>query len=210
MAGLSITHLNETVTQLIAQFKMNLPFLGRAFAWLWGIHFVNVLMGKRLCAFGIIPRRWFGLPGILWAPWLHVNAEHLLSNCVILLILATMIAIQGQAILLAVTTVVVIVGGFATWCLGREAVHVGASGVAMGYWGYVMVSAYHQPGLVTIAAAAVGIYYLGGLLMNLLPQGRHDSWESHFFGFLAGCLAVVVAPWLLTQAWWLHIALIFA
>lgn len=189
------------VQSVISQFQQNMSLWAHVSAWLCGIHLVNMMMRGRLCVLGIMPRTWHGFIGILWAPLLHANGEHLLSNVLILVILGNMVAIQGQAVLWAVTWIVVLVGGLATWCFGRRALHVGASGVAMGYFAFVLMHAYQQPGLVTVGVAAVMLYYLSSLFMNLMPMGRQDSWESHLFGFLAGLLASEIYPTVLSWAW---------
>lgn len=196
-----LANWSHAVNTVIFQFKQNVPLLGRAFGLLCVVHLMNVLSGRKLCVLGIYPRSLHGLFGILWAPLLHANGEHLISNLLILIILANMVAVSGQAVLVVVTMLVIVVGGLLTWTFGRKALHIGASGVAMGYFGFVLMEAYHHPGLITLSIAAVGLYYLAGLLMHLMPVGRQDSWESHLFGFLAGLLASKCYPWLLTWPW---------
>jgi membrane associated rhomboid family serine protease len=196
-----IVGFNQAIADMIAQFQMNLPLLTRAFAVLCGVHFLNIMMGYRLSMLGIVPRTWHGLLGIFWAPLLHANGEHLLSNALILMVLANMVAFNGQDALVVVTCFVVVVGGLLTWCFGRKALHIGASGVAMGYFGFVLIHAYHQPGVMSVGVACVALYYFSSLLMQLTPTGRHDSWEGHAFGFMAGLLASQVYPTILTWPW---------
>ena len=186
---LSVGLLSQTVVQVVAQFKAILPLLLRWFSILVGIHLLNTLLGGRLCVLGIVPRTWHGLVGVLWAPWLHINFEHLISNCIILFALSSMVALSGQAVLVWVLMCGLLLGGFLTWCFGRSAVHVGASGVVMACWGFLLCTAYHSPGLISVSVACVGLYYFGGLVLHVLPMGRHDSWEGHLFGFLAGVFA---------------------
>lgn len=196
-----IDHWGQAIQTVIDQFHQNMPLLMHVFAWLCGIHLVNMLMRGRLCALGIMPRTWHGFIGIVWAPVLHASGEHLISNLLILAILGNMVAIHGQDVLWVVTWIVVVMGGLTTWCVGRSAVHVGASGVAMGYFAFVLMHAYQHPGLMTIGVAVVMLYYLSSLFMNLMPMGRQDSWESHLFGFLAGLLASAIYPTVLTWDW---------
>lgn len=76
--------------------------------------------------------------------------------------------------------------GMGVWLFGRRAIHIGASGVIMGYWSYVLVLAILMPSINTIIVGLVCLYYLGSLACNIFPTGRHTSWEAHFIGFLSG------------------------
>ena len=73
-------------------------------------------------------------------------------------------------------------------------IHIGASGLVMGYWGFVLVNAYHSPSFIAIAVAAVCLYYFSSLFANLMPQGEKVSWEGHVFGFLAGIITTFTYP----------------
>ena len=196
-----IYQFNQAITDIVAQFQKNFHLLILAFSVLCGVHLINVLMGRRLCVLGIVPRTWHGLVGIVWAPLLHVNGEHLVSNLLILMVLANVVAFSGQDALVVVTWVVVVIGGLLTWCFGRKALHIGASGVAMGYFAFVLVNAYHHPGIMTVGVACVVLYYFSSLLMHLTPMGQRDSWESHLFGFIAGLLASQLYVPMLTWPW---------
>ena len=60
-------------------------------AVIWLIHIFQFVFNLDLGALGIWPRGAFGLRGILFAPLLHSNWEHLASNSVPFLVCATMI-----------------------------------------------------------------------------------------------------------------------
>ncbi len=85
-------------------------------------------------------------------------------------------------------------GGSATWLFARKGVHVGASGVIMGYWSYLLVNAYKHPGWLSIVLACVCIYYFGSFLFSIVPNDEKSSWESHLFGLMAGVAAAFVIP----------------
>lgn len=156
---------------------------------IWCINIFNWLIGSRLNILGIYPRHLFGLIGIIFSPLLHKNVGHLLFNSVPLFILGLAILAEGGFINFCwVNAVIMVVGGFGVWLFGRKAMHIGASGVISGYFGYILIMAYTAPSIITIALMLLAIYYFGGILIGLFPQEKKTSWESHLFGFLSGIL----------------------
>lgn len=169
----------------VAQFNMHYVF--SAIALLWVIQCVNFALGYRLNVFGILPRTPFGLVGIIFSPFLHGSFSHLLFNSIPLFLLMNLLLLTGLVNFIIVTLLIMIIGGFCVWLLGQKALHVGASGVIMGYWGYLIINAIMSPSIVTILLIIFCFYYFAGLFSSLLPKAG-TSWESHIFGFLAGLL----------------------
>lgn len=185
-----IQQLQDTVASL----QNNIPFLLILMAALWAIHLLNWLLHYRLNILGIYPRTWHGFIGIFCSPFLHGDFNHLFFNSIPLFILACFISLQGWQVFYCVSAIIILLGGFAVWLFGRPAIHVGASGLIMGYWSYLLLNTYRQPTLVGVVLGIVGLYYLGaGLALNLLPRER-SSWEAHIFGFAAGIAAAYLCP----------------
>ena len=161
---------------------------------LWLVEIVDVLLlDHALERQGIQPRDLSGLDGILLAPLLHDDFAHLISNTIPLAVLSALVLLRGVPRWLRVTTIVVVVGGLATWLLARSANHIGASGVVFGYLGFLLAAGFFERSARAIALGAVTGLAYGGLLWGVLPTRPGISWESHLFGLLAGGLA----------AWWL-------
>ncbi len=158
-------------------------------ALLWVIHVINALTGGLLLPLGIEPRQLRGLDGVLAAPLLHSSFSHLLSNTAGLGILGILICIQDRATFWRVTVFVTIIAGLATWLLARNGLHVGASSLVFGYFGYLLMRGFVErtPSAVLVAVLVAATY--GGLIYGVLPNQRGISWEGHLFGFLAGALA---------------------
>ncbi len=159
------------------------------------IQIINACMGYRLCVFGIHPRRSFGLIGIPLSPWIHGSFNHFISNALVFFAMANLVVLEGQQQFLLVTGMIVFLGGFATWLVGRSAVHVGASGLIMGYWGYLLVNAYHHPTLITIVMGIICLYFFGSLLSSMIPDDVKESWESHVFGVASGIMTSFAYPY---------------
>ena len=137
-----LDNLVYTLDEMVASIKQNSHFLLGILAVLWLVHCVNWMLKYRLNYLGILPRHWLGLPGIVLSPLLHGDFNHLFFNSVPLLILANFVLTLGFHTFLIVTSIIVLLSGMAVWCFGRKAIHIGASGLVMGYWGFLLINAY--------------------------------------------------------------------
>lgn len=156
---------------------------------IWVVEIVNASQGHNLNAWGIFPRSVYGLVGIPLAPFLHGSYGHVISNSIPFLVLGGLIAFRGRQVLLRVSLVVIGVGGLGVWALGRPALHIGASGLVFGYFGYLVARGWYERRLGSILLAVVVIVLYGGLIVGVLPARGLVSWEAHLFGLIAGILA---------------------
>ena len=156
---------------------------------LWVIELVNLTLGHALNIHGLIPRSSQGLDGIFWSPFLHGNLSHLLTNTAPLLILGGLVCVSGTRSFFFATGCIIVLGGLGVWVIGRTAIHVGASGVVFGYFGFLVARAWFTRTVGAFIAAAITIVLYAGLIWGILPQGRFISWEAHLCGLLAGVLA---------------------
>lgn len=159
-------------------------------ALIWLIEALNTALGHRLNAFGILPRTLQGLVGIVCAPFLHGNYYHLMVNTLPLLVLAGLVHLGQKKKVVPVTVFIALVGGALVWLLGRGGSHhVGASGVIVGYFGYLMTRGFLVVKFQTMLIALVTILLYGGLVHSVTPGNPGISWESHLFGLIAGVAA---------------------
>ena len=161
-------------------------------ALLWALaifNFASVWFGFDLRQYGIIPRTSGGLWGIPLHVFIHANFGHLAANSVPLLILGGLASFRGRGAVFALSAFIALVGGSLVWLLGRTAVHIGASGLVFGYFGYLAARAFYQPGVLSILIAVVVIFFYGWtILFGVLPTSPFVSWEGHLFGLAAGVL----------------------
>ncbi len=174
---------------MISRLSSSLPFLIGFVAVIWVVEIVNASMGHQLNAWGIFPRSVHGLAGIPLAPFLHGSFGHVISNSIPFLVLGGLIAFRGRQVLLRVSFIVIGVGGSGVWLLGRSAVHIGASGLVFGYFGYLVARGWYERRLGSILLAIGVIILYGGLILGVLPARGLVSWEAHLFGLIAGILA---------------------
>jgi len=174
---------------LISRFTSSLPFLIGFVLAIVVVEIVNASMGHQLNAWGIFPRSVYGLAGIPLAPFLHGGFGHVISNSIPFLVLGGLIAFRGRQVLLRVSFIVIGVGGSGVWLLGRSAVHIGASGLVFGYFGYLVARGWYERRFGSILLAIAVIILYGGLILGVLPTRGLVSWEAHLFGLIAGVLA---------------------
>ena len=175
--------------------------LGRAFVAmcalipvLFGVELLDLATHHRLDqAGGIIPHRLDGLDGIMFAPFLHANLQHLYGNSVPLIITGTFVLATGVRRFLLVTAFIAVTSGLGTWLTASpDVVVIGASGVIFGYLGYLLVRGVVERSWWGIAVGVlVGLLY-GAQISGVLPTDERISWQAHLFGLLGGVLAAVL------------------
>lgn len=187
-------------TQAYASIMHYMPVLLAIVAAFWLVHFLNFSVNYRLNRLGIIPRHFIGLRGIVFAPFLHGSFSHLLMNSMMFLILGMMLLSYGLIDFIVVSVLIILISGLLTWLFARKAIHVGASALIMGYWGFSLASAYFHPSLVAVVISAVCILQLGYLFYGMLPKGEEKvSWDGHIFGFVSGILASFLLPYAILE-----------
>ncbi len=174
-----IEYFTQTSRQYIA------PMLG-VLALLWIFNLINWRTGKKLNRLGIRPRRFSGLIGIVFAPLLHSDFNHLLFNSIPLFFLGIFAMTLNFNNFFLATGIIIFLSGLGVWIFGRRGNHIGASALIAGYFGYILASAYEHPTITTLFCAAIAFYYFGGILLSLFPTEASVSWEGHLIGFISG------------------------
>ncbi|HBI21176.1 MAG TPA: rhomboid family intramembrane serine protease [Legionella sp.] len=180
-----LDELNASLALIIDQTKNNAPILAVMCLVLWGV-FLLTSLDKRLLCLGIVPRHLYGLPGVLFAPFLHANFNHLFFNTIPLLVLSDFLLIYGLLYFLMVTFVITVLSGLLIWCFAKPGLHVGASAVITGYWALLLMNSYQQANVTSIMLGVVSVYYFAGIFYGVFPGKKGVSWEGHLFGLIAG------------------------
>ncbi|KVP98002.1 rhomboid family intramembrane serine protease [Burkholderia ubonensis] len=141
-------------------------------------------------ALGLEPLSLFGLTGIISAPWVHAGFGHLMANTVPLLLLGWLAMFPKQEDFWRAIIGGALGAGTVAWLLGGpNTVHIGASGLAFGLFGFILARGFYarRPVDVIVALFAAGTYGFS-MLWGLLPVYPGVSWQSHVGGAVGGVL----------------------
>ena len=155
-------------------------------ALLWIILIFDFIIPIDFNKFGIIPRDTGGLKGILFAPFLHLNWSHLLSNSMPLVVLLSGLFWLYNKVAIRVLIFSTLIGGGLVWILGREAFHIGASGVIFSLVAFFIASGIFKRDFKAILLAIFVFFMYGGVVWGIFPTQSGVSWEGHLFGFITG------------------------
>ena len=155
---------------------------------IWCVGVINHLSDYSFNQFGILPRHQSGLFGVLFWVVLHGDMTHLLMNSTPLFILGYLVAVRGPTLFFKISLTVWLLAGLIVWLLARPAIHLGASGLVFGYFGFILAVALVEKNLGDLLVAALVLFLYGGMFIGLLPVAQFVSYESHIAGMAAGVL----------------------
>ena len=163
-----------------------LRYVGCVFAALLCIELVNIFTGRILNQFSIVPRSLSSLPFIFTAPFLHATFQHFASNIITLCVFILLVLQFGKRKFVILSAVLIINTGLLVWIFGRNAHHLGASGVIYGYFGFLILAGFLSKRISLMLMSALVAFFYGAMVWGVLPSQPYISWESHLFGFLCG------------------------
>ena len=157
---------------------------------MWIVRFVESAFGIDLGFLGIHPLHADGLPGILLAPFVHAGFKHLGANTVPFFVLGVALFYFYRDLALKVLVFIWLMTGIWVWFGGREAWHIGASGIIYGMASFLFFSGLIRKnnGLAALALVVVFLYgsLIWGAIPGFFPKQEHISWESHLGGLFSG------------------------
>lgn len=157
-------------------------------AVLFVIEAIDVATHYDLDQNGIVARQVDGLDGILWAPLLHGDWQHLLANLMPGAVLCFLVLMTRQ--FLIVTGIIWVVSGVGVWLFAAPySPTVGASGIVFGWLTFLIVRGLFNRDLWQILGGLVLFLVYGSILWGVLPSDPFVSWQAHLFGAIAGVFA---------------------
>jgi len=161
-------------------------------ALIWLIQLLDWTLEVSPAIFGVRPRQWSGLPGVLLAPLMHSGFAHLIANTPPLLIAGTAMLYLYPASALRVLPAIYLGPGLAVWLFARGGVHLGASGLVYGLVSYIFSAGLIRRDRRAIAAALLVAFMYGALVWGIFPIEHGVSWETHLAAALIG-VALAIA-----------------
>jgi membrane associated rhomboid family serine protease len=159
---------------------------------MWLMKIIEILFEIDLSDLGIYPRSLKGLPGIIISPLIHGDFTHLFNNSLPLLILSIALFYFYSEIALKIFSITYVLTGLLVWLWGREAWHIGASGLVYGLASFLFFSGMIRRYFRLIALSLLVVFLYGEMVWGLFPGiYKNISWESHMLGFFSGILLAV-------------------
>lgn len=156
---------------------------------MWFVFLVENSFNIDWSSHGILPRTFLGLQGVIFSPFLHGNLNHIANNTIPLFILTAALIYFYRNLSLKVLVYGIGLSGIITWVIGRDSIHIGASGLI-----YVLVSFIFFKGMMTqyyrlMALSLTVVLIYGGMVWYVFPEvDKTISWEGHLAGLITGFL----------------------
>jgi len=161
--------------------------------FMWLVKIIEILFEIDLSGFGIYPLTLKGVPGIFFSPFIHADFNHLFSNSLPLFLLGVALFYFYSEVALKVFILTFFLTGILVWVAGRDAWHIGASGLVYGLASFLFFSGIIRRYFRLIALSLLIVFLYGSMVWGLFPGVyKNVSWESHMLGFFSG---VVLAIW---------------
>ncbi|PCH69178.1 MAG: rhomboid family intramembrane serine protease [Bacteroidetes bacterium] len=157
-------------------------------ALLWLIEGIETLNNFDFSHFGIYPRNFEGLKGILLMPFVHAELEHITNNSMPLFLLLSSIFYFYRPVAWKIWLWTWLMAGFWVWVAARPAWHIGASGLIYGFGSFIFFSGIIRRNIKLLALSLMVVFLYGGMVWGILPIEEHISWEGHLFGAIAGLI----------------------
>ena len=155
---------------------------------IWLIYFIEITFGFNFNKFGIYPKSFLGLRGILFSPFIHSDTKHLFNNSIPLVVMLGCLYYFYQKIANKVLITGLVLTGLLTWVLGRPSYHIGASGIIYMLVSFIFFSGIFRKYYRLIALSLVVVFLYGSMVWYIFPTKERISWEGHLSGFLVGFL----------------------
>ncbi len=159
---------------------------------IWVVFWFEVRFGYNFSKYGIYPKSFKGLRGVLLSPFIHGDIKHIYHNTVPLFVLSMALFYFYRHIAWRVIFFGILLSGFLTWYIGRPSYHIGASGLI-----YVLVSFTFFKGVFAkhyrlIALSLMVVFLYGSMIWYTIPIEDGISWEGHLSGLITGLLFAIL------------------
>lgn len=175
------------------RFFLSLIIPGIFIFLMWFVKVTEVLFEADFSRFGIYPLTVRGLAGIVLSPFIHSDFRHLFNNSLPLFLLSLALFYFYSEIAFKVFSLTFIITGTLVWIGGREAWHIGASGMVYGLASFLFFSGIIRKYFRLVALSLLVVFLYGEMVWGIFP-GINDniSWESHMLGFLSGIFLAII------------------
>ena len=151
------------------------------------VKFIELIFNIDFLHFGIHPLAPDGIPGIFLSPFIHKDFEHLFNNSLPLFFLSVALFYFYSDVAVKIYFLNYLITGFLVWIAGRNAWHVGASGLVYGLASFLFFSGIIRGYYRLMALSLLVVFLYGEMVWGIFPGTYENvSWESHMLGFFSG------------------------
>ena len=169
---------------------IKIPFLFVTIMWI--VKLVEIYNVTSFSSYGILPRYFLGLQGILFSPFIHADFSHLLNNTYPLIILGWLVFYFYNKIAIRIFLWIFFIAGIWLWAIGRaDFTHIGASGIIYGLASFIFFSGVIKKRTAFAATSLLVVFLYGSMIWGILPINKGISWEGHLAGLFAGLLVAI-------------------
>lgn len=159
---------------------------------MWFVKFTEISLRADFSDLGILPRELKGLPGIISAPLIHDDFRHLIDNSIPFFLLCLAVFYFYREIAYRIFIIIYLSTGFLVWLIGRDAFHIGASGLIYAFASFLFFSGIIRQNVHLLAISLLVIFLYGGMIWGILPYDYKISWESHLMGGVTGFILALI------------------
>ena len=174
------------------QFYLSLVFPVLFLFLIWFVKFIEFGLETDFVQLGIYPLKSKGLIGIITAPFIHADINHLFDNSIPVFFLSLALFYFYREVAYRVFIFSWISTGILVWFVGREAYHIGASGLIYSLAAFLLVSGILKKNRNLLAISLLVIFLYGSMVWGLLPYDYKISWESHLMGAITGVFLAIL------------------
>jgi membrane associated rhomboid family serine protease len=138
--------------------------------------------------YGVLPRNFSGLKGIIFSPLIHSDFSHLTNNTIPILVLLLSLRYFYKSISIEIFFWSWLISGFLLWCFARQNFHIGASGLIYALSSFLFFSGFIRKHTRLMAVSMFVVFLYGSLVWGIFPLQEKVSWEGHLTGAVAGIL----------------------
>ena len=179
-----VTPEEEQLEKKIFKLSLIIPFLFLIIIWL--VKISETVSGLSFAEFGMVPRTIKGIRGILLSPLIHSDFKHLVANSTSFFVLAAALFFFYRKVALKVFIINYFMAGLLLWLGGREAIHIGASGIIYGMAAFLFLSGVLMKDLRLLTISLIVVFMYGSMIWGLFPFDPHVSWDGHVMGAVSG------------------------
>ena len=180
----------EEKWEIITAFAYPLAFV----SLLWIVYFIGNVIEFDLSLLGIHHLDVKSLTGILTAPLIHLDFEHIFNNSISFLVIGFGLYFLYKRRAIPIFFFIYITSGLWGWFLARSGYHIGASGLVYGMFFFLITSALIKREKRTMAFALLITFLYGAIVWGFFPvffPEKNISWEIHTTGAISGIVAAV-------------------